>query len=403
MKYIRKLHSYLRGIRLSLVFLALMMLVALITAILVFAKVQYLRTNYDVVASAGDQLEQVYFFGPMISSRNWESGSIQQFGKELREPLSNFSAIDHVYFFDSFSPQSYGDQISVSIQLYDPELLELFPKLRDMGIDFTDPKGCILSHPDLREVKVGSTISLHFYDAENSIREFPVIGRLNYPYYSMGLQASGTNPTIDYFFSQSTSILMLATEENLAELSTVSRRFYGTNFLIRFREDASPEERLAVETYLSQYGPLYSVVEMLEEGKKALREAYIQLLPMPMFLLVISTFSFLSTLILTFKKKERELSIYYLCGASRAQCMALILGAFSLTALIPTVIAVVFSILAPSLNWQYLLLIEEYLIDARAVWLVVIYFLVSLGVAVGTTWMQMRRHTPLTFLRGAER
>jgi uncharacterized membrane protein len=170
-----------------------------------------------------------------------------------------------------------------------------------------------------------------------------------------------------------------------------------------------------------------------------------QSLPRPLFLLSASLMAYLSILILTFKRQEKNLAMYYLCGASKRKSTMLTFITFTIIALIPILLVVAFIVSWEPLNisgeinsmyrdylreadkngthytnmeelypgWKGFVLeqfggainnrIQKLInLDIKLVnlWIVFGFYGITALVAFLVTWLSMRKHSPLTYLRG---
>ncbi len=401
MKILRLLRAYTRGIRMPLLVLTFMMLVALFLAVLVVSQVCYIQANYDAAASVQADPDQVYFYTVSGYSSGAAFGEWFTFQQQVRED----PAVDRVFVCRTaqmVTCQVDGKEESISIILYEPGLNEFFPAVKQAGAEFTDPSGVILCSPLFSGMEEEGTITLNFARSRTQA-DLPIIGHLEYPYRFMDFGSSGSKVSADDLFSTGSFLLMEGNAENIAWLTEVAALAASPNFYFTLKPDCTAEEKTALFETLKETGSVRTLAEILENSREKLRDAIRQRLPLPLFLLGISSFAFFSTVILIFKKKEKELAILHLCGGSRSQCMTLVLLTFVLTALIPTALAFLGVLAAPELAWQGIITLDFMLLDERSLALVVGYFLVTQALAVGAAWLQMRGHTPLGLLKGVQK
>ena len=125
----------------------------------------------------------------------------------------------------------------------------------------------------------------------------------------------------------------------------------GTSFFFTLSKDATQDQIDAALSIMEPYGTIVPLSDIISRSEIALKEYYQKYVPMPLFLIFASFFSYFSTLMLVFKKKEQNLAIYHLCGGSRKECISTIMITFSIIALIPSSISTFIVLCIPYLDW----------------------------------------------------
>lgn len=396
MKFLRKVASYTRGVRLAMLALAVMMTVALLMGILVVSQVRFIRHNYDVVNAATGDLDRLYYFMRMEPDFTGEATP------NLLEQLKTHPALEHIYLVYGSGSVSYtvdGEKEYISIQLMDPKLPELFPA---MGIDFGAEGGTILATSKFPEVKIGDDFEVSF-TTTNRTEVFTAVGRIAYPYRTISMNGGSTRATVNEMFGSGQCLLLPATEENLAKLADAYRVRPGDSFLVEVKEGATSEQVEDLLLDLSRAGVTNALPQMLERTEEAMDQQLRDLLPMPLFLFAVSAFAYFSTMILIFMKKEQDLAICYLCGGKRWDCMRIVMGAFSLVILGPVLLALGAVKLLPVFDWLQAMTIINYLIDEWTYGMLWGFLILTQLIAGVAAWLEMKDHTPLTLLRGVEK
>lgn len=121
-----------------------------------------------------------------------------------------------------------------------------------------------------------------------------------------------------------------------------------------------------------------------------------------LFFMLVSLVSYLSMTVLTVKKKEHEMAVYYLCGVSRGRCMAIVCTANCIISLIPAVINIIIAVAVPMLADMGYIVLDGYMYKSNVYLLILGYFVLTVAVSVISTAASMGRHSPLAFLRGRE-
>ena len=397
MKLLRSIASYTRGVRMALMALAVIMTVALFMGILVMCQLRGIRFNYEVVASTTGDLDRLYLF--QSNGIGVDSTPAEQIIEELEE----YSALEGcypVYGTETATYMKEGQKETVTVMLIHPRLLELFP---DMDLEFPDPGGLVIGSKRFDGVTTGDSITL-LYNKGQREEVFTVTGRLAYPYQYMSFSTGGTYPTANDLFAPSDCLLMLATEENLTRMAEIGVVMPSVYFILETAQDATQEELDSLIKASSRYGTADPLPKLLENSEEEMDNQLRNLLPMPLFLLLVSTFAYFSTQVLIFKKKEQDLAITYLCGAKRWQCMLTAMGAFGLVSVLPIGISLGILGLLPVYDWlQQVFAILDYRIDEWTYGLLAGFFLLTQGITALAAWLDMKDHTPLTMLRGVEK
>ena len=395
MKYLRTRRAYVRGIRWPMFVLTFMMTVAMLIGIITVAKIRYIYKHYDIVAGTTGDPDRLYYYMTL-------SMEVQDFRtRALIETLEGEEAVEAVHAVYTVSPVSYRGENrdeGIGVQLVDPALLELFP---GMGLRFSGDDDVIIGSNVFRDVPVGEEITLLFYHPSREVN-FTVSGYLSYPYSFMSFGGGSNRPTADDLFHSLEILLLSATPENLARFEEYATVRVSENFMVEFREDATQEEIDQVLLFLAGTGNAMGLTEILNRSEETLESEMRNTMPLPVMLLVISSFAYFSTMIMAFKQKERDLAIFHLCGASRRQCMAAVVGAFARVSLVPVVISTALVALLPQMDWLWLITLGEYVIDGWCYGVIGGFFAASLLIVTAAVWMQMGGHTPLTVLRGVE-
>lgn len=396
MKLLRLLRSYFRGIRGAALVLSAMMTMAVFLGVLTYSRLEYIVSDYDVFSS--NTLEDAYY----VQSFETDLQALLQGPVQLIRELEQDPTVDQVLSIAVATPLNYKGY-GISIILYDPELIDAFPKLKKLGIDFSkNPDGCLLGSRRFFDLKNGGQIQLNFpRKQEESPEIFAVAGHLDYPYKHISFDTSSTNVFTSDLFQSNDLILMLKSDELMARLEEIADVSYQSNFIVSLKPGLSEAEHSRILDKLNSGASAVPLDEILEHSAdRVARECKTQL-PRPLFLLLAATVAYLSNVVLIIKKKEGDLAVWHLCGGGRAWCTGICALANALIALPPLVLNCLFVALAPELEWRGLLNLEGMFINSSACLLVLGYYLLTLAISVTVTVCSMRRHTPLTFLRGA--
>lgn len=431
MKFLSLLGKYLKGIRLSALFLALMMTWTIFTGMLAYGQSEYLLSDRKVIESADTHNAYMLMYFP--SGEEVISGDSAEKTKQTEAVLEQEALIEHVFSIRVANPVNY-EGYGISIVLYEPEMLDFFPELQKLGFDFADcPDGCILGSKTFKSLDAGDTITLNFSNNVMSPKQasFPVAGHISAPYRQLDFSASATTPYAGDLLSQQEAVIMLATDTVLEKLEPLVRRMeHDRNLLVVFEDSTGAQEQMQL---LQELAPDYYPValdQIVENSKKAAADTLKKEMPQPLFLTVSSLAAYLSVLILTFKKKEKDMAVMQLCGGSRRTCGLLTFAVFQLISLLPVLLNVgivqlwpytsrldrifsdlLFSIsLGPNASslqplFYFIAHIQGVLDQSRLTassYLVILgYYGITTVIALLVTVGTMKRHTPISYLKGA--
>lgn len=413
MKFFTMLRSYLKGIRFLGITLAVLMTWAIFCGVLAYGKVQYIRSDVDVLASGKE--ENAYLLSYFPNAADIANGFGQDDIKQIESDLESNNLVEDVFSIRVVSPVQYNGK-TVTLLLYEPRMLDFFPGLQKTGLDFSDaPNGCILSGEQYSGIKAGDTIGLRIGGEPLS---FPVSGLLKAPYHRMSLTSSSTLPITEDLFAEDDAIIMQATDEVLEMLRSSAKQItYNTNLIAVFEGQTTKESR---EALLQQTAPKYiycALETLIENSQEKISKTLKQELPLPIFLAAISSFAFFSVSMLVYKKKQRELAVYYLCGLSRFKSGLVNLAVYQLFTVVPVVINIILIQIWPRINWhamfvesllnpdapatltRFLNFFGSFRINNTCLIVVFGYWAVFSVISIAVTLCTTINSTPITYLR----
>ncbi|MBP3304853.1 MAG: hypothetical protein J6L24_02685 [Oscillospiraceae bacterium] len=417
MKRISILRHYMKGIRLQALVLMVMLTWAMLWGVTVYGKVQYINADLSVLKSGDtDNASLVMYFPSQGDILNDKEG---EYAQAVEAALESEAIVEDVFSIRVANPVSY-EGAGISIVLYEPGMVDFFPGLDKYGIDFgAEPNGCILGSTMFGGLDTGDTVSLSF---RNQPADFSVAGHITSPYRRMTLSGSSTDPRAGILFEDGGAVIMLATDEVMARLNTLARRItYNSNLIVVFTADSTAEERQQVLEAAAPKSLCCPFSEIIENTEADIAAVLKKELAQPLFLAVSAAVAYLSIAILTFKKKEKDTAILYLCGCSRRKCAILHFAVFQIFALIPAVINVLFVLIWPQIEWNYWPLVLKYpqyealhpillrlfhffktvTVSPSCLPVIFGYYACAAVISVAAVAASMARHTPLTYLRGA--
>lgn len=415
MKILQLLRGYMRGVRLYGFLLGIMLFFAVLFGCFAFGEVQHARADLDVIVDAESRNAYLMTYFPNYS--DMKTGLDGETAQKLQARLEEDGSVADVFCIRTANPVSYEGE-GISIVLYEPEMLAFFPELEKLGFDFSSaPDGCVLAGDRFGTLGEGDTVTLRLSREEVTL---PVAGRLQNPYRYPSLGISATNTSAQDLFADGDAVFMQATDSTMAMLEKRARRITcDSNLIVVF--EAGVEEQ-AANALIAEIAPQYlltSFDDIIADSREALRKTLVQTIPIPVFLSVTAFFSFFSVAVLTFKKKQRELSYLYLCGGSVKRCGLLVFCASQIFALVPMILNGILLFIWPRIPWSEMYshmalaghfelqgivrALSYQHIDPSCLWVVLAYYCMTVLISLAVTLPAMKRHTPLTYLRGVSR
>ena len=123
-------------------------------------------------------------------------------------------------------------------------------------------------------------------------------------------------------------------------------------------------------------------------------------LPTPIFLLISSSVAYLSTLLLIFRRKAYELSIYHLTGGSKRACVMLVFISGCIISLPALILNTLFVLLIPQYDWISNAHLSGMSVTPNILILVFGYYLFTTFISGLVSAFSMLKHSPLSYLRG---
>ena len=404
----------MRGVRLYALFLVIMLFFAMVSGCIAVGEVLYANADLAVIRAAKGKNAYLLTYFPKAS--DIVTGLDSKRSEKLQVQLEAHENVKDTFGIRVANTASYDGE-EFSIVLYEPGMLSFFPKLKELGFDFsTDPDGCVLAGSQFDTLRKGAAVTLRIGKEQVTL---PVLNRLDQPYRHPSFGVSSTNLTAQDLFVDGAAVFMQSTDSVMEMLESKVRRIScSSNLIVVF--DASVEEQ-AVQQMITEMAPEYTTLsfdKIIADSEQLLRKEMVESIPIPAFLTITSFYSFFSIAVLTHKKKQKELAYVFLCGGSHRSCRWLSLGVCQVYALIPLFLTSLVVWLWPNIPWvnirTELLLAEEtnfalislirlfmsFRLDHRCLWVAPMYYLVVVCLSVAVTHFSMKRHTPLTFLRG---
>ena len=251
------------------------------------------------------------------------------------------------------------------------------------------------------EYRVGDVVSIAVEDESGgtAVLELKVVGRVAPPGFSIALNISSNAFSADDLFSASDCFIAVPTQRNEALLSryaSVNRAERG--MMVRYEQDLDAAALERARASLRSWGYLTTPEEIITNTEMRIREDFNERFPMLMFFLIISSFSMISSVIVTQMKMYRNNAVYYLCGSTAPRCF--------LYSGIPAAFVGFLALLA-NLGWiayNHMNLdlwssSRPKLLNGTTVAIVTVYFAVTILVAILASYYVFQKNTPIESYR----
>ena len=168
--------------------------------------------------------------------------------------------------------------------------------------------------------------------------------------------------------------------------------------LIRYEKNLDAASLEKARASLRSWGYLTTPEEMIENSEKHIRDDFNERFPMLMFFLIISSFSMITSVIVTQMKMYRNNAIYYLCGATAPRCFlysGIPAGLVGFLALIANLGWIVYYRMDYDM-WRFS---RPRVLNGTTAAVVAVYFAVTVLVAILASYYVFRKNTPIESYR----
>ncbi len=239
---------------------------------------------------------------------------------ELIEKIAELPAFSHIVDYVHTVSGGEGDAF-YNVFLYDRAMRSAFRLDVDEGRWLSDSPSeteAVIGGIYVGDTKVGDKITL---DDGVTVTVVGIFGEAAiYPSFNSG----GTSLSADSLFGVNDTVVFL-TGETLPDGAFVNENAYQSpNFYVAFDEDASEAERRELIACLEQVGTAAEHGEIIATSEAELAEWVATALPIPLFLIIISTINIVCISTVIVKKSMADISKYYLIGCSKRRGVALI-------------------------------------------------------------------------------
>ena len=197
-------------------------------------------------------------------------------------------------------------------------------------------------------------------------------------------------------------LIMQPDEETFAMLEKNTRIIYSPDVMFTFKRgttDAQIEE--AVQEF-RKTGIVDSMSNIIERSREMIIDNVRAVISRPLFLMIASVIAYLNVILVMVFKKQKDMSVSYLCGARKRDIVSTVFWACFIVTVIPSLIATVFILVAPEMQWTGRFQSKGLLITTDHLWVVAGYFAFTVIASVVAILISLGRKSPLEYLRGLE-
>ncbi len=394
-KILAKIKNLLSGMEIQAGFLAVICTITMFAGLIVAGRINDMASTYRIFKS--NTLGEAYYFSDFTAAAGPVDDADNLFSK-WRETLQASPAFGEMYTFRYIGPAFFDEakDIGINVILYDPGFTDRFPLLKTLGADFTeDPDGAVLGSAVSFDVTDSGELVLYNYAYQRHVA-FHVIGKLRKPFKIILPTGSGTTLRLSDLINTGDIMLMQATDKVLSEFDHIHYNKIG--FIFTIRSGASDSDRNKLLQDMQYLGNVESLENMLSSARDELKTTIINQLPLPVFVLLSTLIAYLSMVVLMIRKKQSEMAVAYICGASRKKLVAEMIFTCCLVTLLPCVINLLILLYIPDMVYYG----TAALLTPDLVWVVAAYFAVTVIVAVVSVAAFFAGHSPMENLRGLE-
>ncbi len=371
----------------------------LILTVSMFILVTYIG-QYNYASYAKDVLEAslpdgVYYMD-MSDDFYDASESTGETKAALKANLADFPAFSHAVDCEHTAIGGAGDAF-YNVFLFDHAMRSAFRLEVEEGrwlSDFPTETEAVVGGVYAGDTKVGDTLTL-----EGGVTA-KVVGLFGdaaiYPSFDSG----GTTVSAESLFSVNDTVVILTSETLPEGAIDTSSSFPSPNFYIAFDKKASDSERRELIAFLEETGTVETYDGIIANSEAELAEWVVTALPLPLFLIIISTVNIICIATVIVKKSMADLSKYYLIGCTKRRGAMLITAPMALIFSLPCV----FNLLSIALSPNFLRAggrtsMIDYIFDFGTSALVGAYFLLLLVILAVLPTVFFRKFSPISFYK----
>lgn len=319
--------------------------------------------------------------------------------------IQSYPFVQDILYTCSVNPVNYQNN-GITIILLPESVIAKLPFFLQTGNSFSNSGltkenklQCVAGAPFLKDIKAGEDIQLNIGGSEQMVN-MNVVGKLRYPYFHPYFGAAG-NITAGEFVSAIQTILVKDTPETrkMLNVSPIIEFYTCASYWIEFKDTATPAEKADFINIMQKNHRVATYEDILKNTDKAVGEAASGALATPLYLVFITTMSFISIAILLLYKKSNQNAIWYLCGCSKRRSYVYASLAIGLICLAACLIPLLLILLYPVWGEYDLLPLGNIYLDSLNIWIILGYLAVVLGLSFLFPFLLQYKASPMDALR----
>ncbi|MGN0537569.1 MAG: ABC transporter permease [Acutalibacteraceae bacterium] len=392
---------------------SILLVIILVVAILSVQDIisQYRYINYSKYIIENKYLQNSDYF--MINSDRigGDPNELFEYTASVKEQIAKMDGIKGVADISYFGTLEYKLEDKTgytNYQFYNEYMTNAFSNQLSEGTWFGENKNpdipdVIVGGAAFDNVAVGSTIQISLTDSNynNTPHQVHVIGKIDYPWYSVEYTTISNKVSTKDFLSVADMMIFEDTEENrtLFETYTSPSTSLAFSYFVLYDDDCTEEQKQACRDYYNTVGSYLSYDTVLSNTEDNIRNELMKKMVTPVFLLVIATITLISISTLNTYKKLKDHSVYYLCGCSRKKSFMYLFMEISMVAIIATVIDIFYISIQINGLRNGTIIYSSTIIDYWNIVFVVAYCIVTILVTTILPFIVYHKNTPLEIYR----
>ena len=404
MKNIKLMWHFAKKNMVSLSIIAIALMLVLFILLSVWSQILLATYTKSILVHQKNYKNSVYCYATNHEIYNNDITSITNYKNTLLSQLETYDIVKDVLTYDTFELNLKNfENSSVMVDIYSPQMVENFQLDLKEGRWFSKSNidvEAVICGSKLEHIKIGDLIKLDF--GINAI----VVGKVAYnkvPHFS-GIGSSGTSDSLFRSVDESRIILNKpgGLNEVINKLRSAGKNRNMIAFIIKCREEVSENDINSVlNTYFIDNGLTHiSVQKIIDNTDIMLEETMKEILPIPIFLLLISSISLLSISAIMIQRSMNDHAKFYLLGCSKKRSILILILIESIFLWIPFVTNIILALCFPDfLRKDTMWDLSDAIISFQSFLPLIIYTVIIGMILALMPLIYYKKYSPLTFYR----
>jgi len=385
--------SFIRKNIVPVIIVMILILVSLFVLVTLIGEYRYMSYTRDVLLRS-EYKDGAYFMVPLDPSYvGYEKYDA------FRDEIRKFDACGDIITIKKFSSQITvnGVEMPLNVIICGEKLRKMFQLDVKEGSWFKDgisSVSAVVGGVTVRDISVGDVISVSGIEAE-------VVGKIGDVVFYPSFNSSGnTGTSADELFDKNDTMVFLS-EEGIPEREYEEKRGFriDANSYVVIKKDADENSRKELLTFLENNGWVAQYGDIIAESDRRLEMHLRSLLPLPVFLIVVSTVCAICICGVIVKRSLPDFSKYYMIGCTRKRCIMLISAPLAVLFGLPCAANIASVFFFPHYLRARSVGAINYIIDARSAIPVLVYFAALTAILYAIPAALYGKNSPLDFYR----